>query len=855
MTLRTAPDQHKNYGVRAFLWGLALAACIVIPIMIYDKGYFLYYGDFNAQQIPFYQLAHDSIQSGNTGWSHLTDLGANFVGSYSFYLLGSPFFLLTLLLPSAAVPYAMGPLLMLKLGCAALTGYIYLRRHVRDRRYAVIGGLLYAFSSFSVYNIFFFHFHEAIIIFPLLLAAVDEYHYTGRRGLVSLAVCASAVLNYYFFFGQAVFVFIYWLIRIITKGYRFRIKTFLIFAGECIIGLLMSMFLLLPSIAAVTGNFRLTEIVNGWGALVYGNAKRYVQLLVALFFPGDIPARLNFTPEAGGQWSSIAAYLPMVSMVFVIAYARMHKRSFTRIILIVSAVMALIPGLNSMFQAMNSSYYARWFYMPTLMLTMATVKSLDDLRHCRFKKGFIPTAVITGVTALLIGLMPHETFRNSVTTMYEPGIEDNPPIFWLFVGISAAGLIATALLYLLYKKKTRYFYRALALSLSVFIVGYSSAYLWIGKSNADYDDEYMMSYALNRGEDVTLTDLREVRSDFYKAPDNLGMYWQAPNIQAFHSVVPGSLMDFYNSSGVQRDVASRPSTNYYGLRALLSVKYLFCRSGSDSQSGDISDSDLMPGFGYLRTENGYDIYENRYYVPMGFTFDSFYSKEEYLNINEKYKHQALLNGMVLEQYQMKKYADITGYTDGMYLALNSQFDENHLQNKKYPVYKDFESITSDFEYSPENYCKDAEKLMQNTCSSFTYTKDGFEAVFENKGGDNLLFFSVPYDKGWTATVNGEPAEIEKVDIGFMAVKVKGHATSEISFTYATPMLREGVIISAAGAGLYLIYIAVSFLLRRRRGDRPRFRITYRIKKNNGDKKPRDNNQENKKSKEDNHELR
>lgn len=35
------------------------------------------------------------------------------------------------------------------------------------------------------------------------------------------------------------------------------------------------------------------------------------------------------------------------------------------------------------------------------------------------------------------------------------------------------------------------------------------------------------------------------------------MFWEVQSIQAFHSIVPGSLMEFYDSIGVQRDVASR----------------------------------------------------------------------------------------------------------------------------------------------------------------------------------------------------------------------------------------------------------------------------------------------------------
>lgn len=824
MTLCRAAIKKKNYGVRAFFWGMLLAACIVVPVMIYDNGYFLYYGDFNVQEIPFYRLAHDSILSGDIGWSRLTDLGANFIGSYSFYLLGSPFFYLTLALPSEWVAYAFGPLLILKLACCALTAYIFLRRYVRDPRFAVLGGLLYAFSGFSVYNIFYFHFHEAMIIFPLLLAAVDEFHATKRRGVVALAVCFAAVMNYYFFFGQAVFLLIYYVVKLISKSYRFRIKEFILLALEAVIGVMLSMFLLLPSIAAITGNFRTSELINGWNALVYPKPQRYVQILVAMFFPGDLPARANFTPNAGAKWSSVALYLPMFSMTFVIAFFRKYKKSFLNIMLSILLIMAFVPGLNSLFQALNQAYYARWFYMPTMIMILMTVYSLDHIRECEFKKGFVPTAIIVAAISLVIGLMPYESFRNSTKTVYKIGIESTPGRYWVFVGVTVAGLAATLGLYILYMKNNKHFLRILSLTLSVFIVGYSCVYLWAAKRSSDHNDAFLQKNLLNYGADITLDDMREVRSDFYRTYDNAGMFWQTPTIQAFHSVVPGSLMEFYNQSGVKRDVGSRPDAKLYGFRALLSVKYLFAEEGLAKK-----DKPNMPYFEYLRNENGYDIYENTLYLPMGFTFDSYMCREEYLDLSDDVKHLALLKGLVLTQDQMKKYADITGYEDGQYLNLNNQFDETHTQNTAHPTYVGYKSAAAEFEYTKEAYQADVEKLQKNTCSRFAYVDGGFDAEFDNKGKDNLLFFSAPYDEGWTATVNGEAAEIEIVDIGMMAVKVDGHKKSVVEFRYTTPMLKEGIIISLTGAGLFAVYLIAVKGFSAKRAYRRRYRVSQKPK--------------------------
>ena len=79
---------------------------------------------------------------------YTTDLGANIIGSYSFYMFGSPFFWLTLLFPSEAVPYLMAPLLMLKFALAALGAYTFLRRYVSNQHYAVLD-LQRVFQSLS----------------------------------------------------------------------------------------------------------------------------------------------------------------------------------------------------------------------------------------------------------------------------------------------------------------------------------------------------------------------------------------------------------------------------------------------------------------------------------------------------------------------------------------------------------------------------------------------------------------------------------------------------------------------------------------------------------------------------------
>ena len=58
---RIQQKPRGNYFLFSFLFGLALAFVIFVPFMIVDGGRFLFYGDFNVQQVPFYRIAHDAV--------------------------------------------------------------------------------------------------------------------------------------------------------------------------------------------------------------------------------------------------------------------------------------------------------------------------------------------------------------------------------------------------------------------------------------------------------------------------------------------------------------------------------------------------------------------------------------------------------------------------------------------------------------------------------------------------------------------------------------------------------------------------------------------------------------------------
>ena len=99
-----------------------------------------------------------------------------------------------------------------------------------------------------------------------------------------------------------------------------------------------------------------------------------------------------------------------------------------------------------------------------------------------------------------------------------------------------------------------------------------------------------------------------------------------------------------------------------------------------------------------------------------------------------------------------------------------------------------------------------EERRQYTCDTFAFDRTGFTATCD-LDEDVLMFFSVPYDSGWSAAVNGEPVVIEKASVGFMAVRVPA-GEAEIRFEYMTPGLIPGAFVSAGGLVLLGVYLLV-----------------------------------------------
>ena len=774
----------KNELIKIFLIAFGVFAAAIIPQLIFTGGVWIYYGDFNVQQIPFYMHVHESVRAGRFLYDWSTDLGGSFIGCYSFYLYGSPFFWLTIPFPTAMVPYLMPWLAALKYAVMALGAYIYARKHLKTEIGAFTAAMLFAFSGFQGAVLVYNHFHDFVCFFPFWLylfeRLVEEKKKLGFIFMTALMI----IINYYFFVGGAVYLVIHFIVRYVVfeKDRRRLVANFFRTFLSALSGVLISGLFLVPGIYYTMGNSRLTDTLNGYDLLAYKDSVMWLSIVKNLIMLPDVSGLNSMLTPDMARVSGIGAYIPMFSLAGVIAYFITHKgKNWQKIVMVTLAVFAGIPMLNGLFSALNSEYYARWFYIPVLIMALMTGEMVeqraDTVKPMKRGAAFVGIATIT---LIAMSLLPAKTDEGTYTVL---GKLKNPEQLCSEIVFSTVMFVFLVVyLIVLYKKNDGIMKLVIsgACFLTAFIMLTTGAFLVETERKSSFINQVI------KGE----SPLKNETDEFYRVETdedmyNYPMFWEAHSITSFISTIPDSTLEAYHTFDIPRKVTSNPYTTRIGFRALTSAKYYIKDDEIAIETiGRLEDpSDLRDYREYRITDNGYIIYENENFIPMGFTFDDYVTLSEFKDssLSSQQKDKLLVKTLILED----KDAEVYG-------RLMNHFD-----------------MENDSAGSFSNNC-DARR--DTACTEFEVNHLGFRAHVDMKR-NNLLFFSVPFEKGFGAYVDGQKKNILKVDAGFMAVYVP-EGEHEIEFRFFPSNMGIGLIVTCLGFVICFVLVLIDTLILR-----------------------------------------
>lgn len=645
--MKSLIEKHKY--ITAFLLSLLLGLSIILPWIIQGNGVFTFLADYNTQQIPFNIYMSDAISNNNYLWNWYNDLGASFIGSFGLYNVFSPFTIILWLFPAKIVPYLMGPMFMIKYGIAGLTSYLFLKRYVKNYKYALLGSLLYSFSGYQLTNMLFYHFHDVVALFPLLLFSLDKLVLDNKKGLFLIFTALNAITNYYFFIGQVVFVFIYYVVKIFTKQYKWSFKSFMAIFIESILGVGIAAFLLIPSALFVMGNPRISDSWTLY-SMFRPIGTNIAEIIRAFIMPNEsMSFRAMLT---GTNYYSVEAYLPFVGSILWLSYLIKKPKSWSNILLLVLLIFMAIPILNSSFSMFTTSYYARWFYMAILIMVLNSIKALDE--NISIKNGVVSTCLLM---ILFWGLALY--ICRDKTLIY------NQEHFIVIITVALINILLMTIIFKYNKSKDL----LLFIFVTFYIVLYSNYFIYNNKKMALYENPMPTLNSLKEALNDLDDNVRYNANNYYF---NVGLYAKKMFVSSWNTNIEASAFEFYNSLNIFRVVSTEIPIDDKELQNFLSIKYIVLSYWNEN---------LVKLYGEPINKNGYYIYINNEYKPFGIDYNYYMLDTDYDSISYEDRAKILNNSVIINKDTLNKYEDLLiKYEEGMPYESNIVSNDFDLTN-------------------------------------------------------------------------------------------------------------------------------------------------------------------------------
>lgn len=578
---------------------------------------FVYFGQYVRRIIKTLFTLHKLVIP---SWSFSIGFGGDILTTLNYYAVGDPLDLLSVIVPSEYASYAYNFLIVLRLYLAGLGFMLFCKYRNRNlsETALVSGALVYVFGAYGAYSIVHPFFSNPVIYMPLLLLGAEKIIDGRRPYLFIIMVFISAVSNFYFFYMLVLFTVLYVVWRLICiyineKSVRNAFLNLAKIALCSVIGLLMSAVILLPVLASFFEDSRLSA---RYSFDVLYNIDYYRSLLSAFVSSNVL---MDYSTLIGASSVSLIS----ICMLFL----KRKKRKEEKAAFIIMTFLLLTPIAAHIINGF--SYVAnRWTWAYMLLIAYIVSITFDD----------VITAEKKDLKKISIFLLLY--------TVICLAIKKRSDTSSIIAAVLLCLAIITAVIMLISAEKRKKINRSLLITVMIistivinsnmfyiYYLNFSQRFIDQGSVNEKFydtignsieeltNDDVFYRYSVNK-------DVLNYNRDLIFDTHSTSFYWslQNPNISQFFKemeLTPSYLYQYQN-------LGCRAALN-----CLLGVKYYHSKS-----------SDRVP-YGFSKTDE--NIYINRNAMPLGFTYSSAFTREEYDSLCAVEKQVALTQGVMLEE--------------------------------------------------------------------------------------------------------------------------------------------------------------------------------------------------------------
>ena len=781
--------------------------------------------DLYHQYAMFFSEFQHKLQTGESllySWN--IGAGTNFVALYGYYL-ASPFNWLTMLVTKEYLIEWMSVLCIFKIGLCSLTFTWYLsKRYARESWVMPLFGFAYALSAYMAAYSWNIMWLDCLALAPVIFRGLEMLVKENRTTLYCLSLGLCILTNYYISIMVCMFLVLYFMVVLVetpfepaetasgkpqsaASYYGSRIFSFAFFslvAGGLAAAILLPEFRNLGLTASGTTTFPKT-LTNYFSVL-------------------EMMARhcVNVTVEIGlDHWPNIysgCAVLFLLPLYFLDKEIPWRSK-ITRGVLLLFLLFCFSYNIpNYVWHGFHypNSLPCRQSFMYTMVLLTMCCEATLNLRRTpsrQIAKSFWIAALFLLICDNVVDVDDFKSYTFFVSFLFMGA-------FALFAYLYRTGRAAKGfLLFLSFAVLTG------ELTMNTQITSITT----VSRSGYWRDYESYQSLVERMREDNPLFFRADKDMTTRRSKDD-GAWLLYPSASVFSSESSSGMTAFYKKFGMEA------STNAYAVQgmtpvtaSLMGIRYIF------STNANLNTS-IYSLYG---SDGSIYAYENPYAMPLGFALP----KYTYLQASEvdgnpvevQNEYLSTITGIVavFEEQVGEKEGNNYGLTaeeDGFYYAYvtNNAIDSvtakidtatKSFSNVKRGFVldlgyvergtnvvltnKDNENITAIIYYlNPDKLDIAMEKLAAHPLQLNEKTDTHFSGTVTVMQ-ESMLCVSIPYEEGWTVTVDGVDALYEKWGGAMIAVPLSA-GTHLVTFDYEPAGFRMGLMISAASAVVLLI---------------------------------------------------
>ena len=556
-------------------------------------------------------------------WDMHIGYGSDILTTLHYYVIGDPLTLLSVFVPASKTEALYAFLIFLRIYLAGIAFSRYSFYHKNSKQATFMGTMIYIFAGWTIYAAMKHpYFSNPMIYLPLILLGIDKIYKKQKPYVFIWSVALAGLSNFYFFYMLGIFMVLYAIFRYFDLFADRSIKNIGkwlgVFAVYSVIAVLFAAVILLPVILPVFGTDRF-------------KAENYVPLFYdRIYYEKYLGCLIG---ENMIQWG-VAGYTAVSLAGVFVLFSKKKKYTALKAGFVLLNVFLLLPYAGHVLNGL--SYVSnRWIWAYGMLIAYIFVKIYPELFALTLtekRKVFVMLLIYC-----ILALLPEaaRTQRNLMAMV--------------LLSLSTFTVLSFGNIF------TR------ERNLTVMVAGFLIAGILFNMHyQYSYEKDYLSEFTdsgealekLETGVDraVLSTDDPSVyRYDQMdtNSSENSSMQMGTNSTAYYFSVASSSIANFFDEMYL-----NTPWEQHYNnldgrtiLDRLASVKYFVVKKGKES--------DLPYGYSRLSGEaekNGktYLAYADEDALPLGYTYDSWISREDYDKMTVTEKQQALLQGVVLD---------------------------------------------------------------------------------------------------------------------------------------------------------------------------------------------------------------